>query len=280
MKEKRQVLLKIAKTLNDQHITWAIGGSLLLYLHELTDHFNDIDIMTTEADVHRIDSILSALGTKKTPSIHSKYETKFFYEFEIDGVDIDVMAGMVIVKEGQAYPCDLAVLDIQKNFYMDGILLPTQTLKTWRHYYDLMGRTDKLDLIDEQSFGVVVYCHSKPDKLYLILKHQAGHWSFPKGHKIENETDMVTAKREVKEETGLDVQLVSNQTWHHRFMIDEGVYKKVTYFVGKSHTTSVTLQISEIAEAQWCCYEEALVRLTHIADQKILTNIHHFLNQY
>ena len=50
----------------------------------------------------------------------------------------------------------------------------------------------------EKSCGAIIY---NKNKEVLIVKHNAGHWDFPKGHVEENETEIQTAIREVKEET-------------------------------------------------------------------------------
>ena len=41
--------------------------------------------------------------------------------------------------------------------------------------------------------------------MYLLARHNGGHWSFPKGHVEKNETEKETALREIREETGLNV---------------------------------------------------------------------------
>ena len=52
----------------------------------------------------------------------------------------------------------------------------------------------------------------------LLIKHiKSGYWSFPKGHVENGETEEETAKREIKEETGIDVY------------IDSGFRETVTY---------------------------------------------------
>lgn len=54
----------------------------------------------------------------------------------------------------------------------------------------------------EKSAGAVII----NDKKVLLLHYSSGHWDFPKGHIEKGETELETAKREVKEETGLDIK--------------------------------------------------------------------------
>ena len=53
----------------------------------------------------------------------------------------------------------------------------------------------------EISCGIIVFDGEK----VLLVKHKGGHTSFPKGHVEEGETEEQTAKREVKEELGIDI---------------------------------------------------------------------------
>ena len=57
----------------------------------------------------------------------------------------------------------------------------------------------------EKSCGAVIF--NNEDKV-LIVKHNAGHWDFPKGHMEAGETEKQTALREVKEETKIDIHII------------------------------------------------------------------------
>ena len=46
--------------------------------------------------------------------------------------------------------------------------------------------------------------------LFLLIQQKAGHYGFPKGHVEKNETEVETAIREIKEETGLEVKIYNN----------------------------------------------------------------------
>ena len=62
----------------------------------------------------------------------------------------------------------------------------------------------------EKSCGVIVYRRNQEHIDLLLVKNRyGGHWSFPKGHVEGNETEVQTALREVREETGLEVRLQS-----------------------------------------------------------------------
>ena len=56
----------------------------------------------------------------------------------------------------------------------------------------------------EKSCGAIVLSPDNTNRKVLLIKHEnGGHWAFPKGHVEEGETEVETALREIKEETGL-----------------------------------------------------------------------------
>lgn len=142
------VLSRIAEELNRRNITWAIGASLLLYLKGIASDFSDIDMMIAESDVEDVKEVLLSFGQQKPANPNVQYKTKAFLEFEIDGVDIDVMAGLVIVNEGVEYYFPLEKDQIRDSAKINGTVIPLQSIEQWRTYYQLMGRTGKVDLID------------------------------------------------------------------------------------------------------------------------------------
>lgn len=63
-------------------------------------------------------------------------------------------------------------------------------------------------MLNEKSCGALVYRKYHGNTEILLIKHlNSGHWSFPKGHVEEGETEVETAIREIKEETGIDVMI-------------------------------------------------------------------------
>ena len=148
--KKLEVLGRIGELFNNKEITWAIGASLLLYFEGITDTFHDIDIMVHEDDVAKAKEILLSLGQLCPPNPNAQYTTKYFYEFVIDGVDVDVMAGFTIVCDGKEYDCSLQKQQIEKYIEMNGVRIPLQSISLWREYYRLMKRENKVAMIDNK----------------------------------------------------------------------------------------------------------------------------------
>lgn len=148
---KLKVLSRIAERLNAENLIWAVGASLLLYLKQIADSFHDIDIMAAEDDIERLKSALLDMGELQAPHPNQQYKTRHFYEFVIDGVDVDVMGGFIIVKDGREYDCPFTRSSIFEHVEVNGQSIPLQAVSDWRGYYDLMGREAKVKMIDQFS---------------------------------------------------------------------------------------------------------------------------------
>ncbi|MDI9540250.1 MAG: hypothetical protein QM204_02075 [Bacillota bacterium] len=147
IKEKLEVLAVIADKLNENNITWAIGASSMLYLRNIVQEFDDLDLLIKQEDALKAKEILLKMGTLKE-SVSGSYATKYFYEFLINGVEVDVMAGFKIVKDDIIYDCSLKDEDIKESVIVNGINIPLDSLENWLYYYRLMERAQKVSIIE------------------------------------------------------------------------------------------------------------------------------------
>lgn len=121
-------------------------------------------------------------------------------------------------------------------------------------------------VIVEHSFGIIPLKQEGDVWKVLLILHQGGrHWAFPKGHGNEGETPQQSAIRELKEETGLDIEkllqdkpLQENYRFHRKHEI---VSKSVQYFPALV-TGDLKLQKEEIKDAKWVLLKEASYHLT------------------
>ena len=115
----------------------------------------------------------------------------------------------------------------------------------------------------EKSCGCIIL---KDNQVLLIgAKDDNGKlfWSFPKGHQENGETDIETAIRETKEETGLDVEIsdiTPIKTGH--FIHGGTVYKNILLFIAKPLSYELRLQEEEAEQAKWIQINEAEKYLT------------------
>ncbi len=119
--------------------------------------------------------------------------------------------------------------------------------------------------VEDNSFGIIPR-QKKEEWMVLLILHQKGtHWAFPKGHGCPGETPLESACRELKEETGLDVERVlfekplKEQYYFHRK--GERVCKTVLYYAAEVKGT-LALQEEEIRDSKWVLLKEAAAHLT------------------
>ena len=116
LEEKINLLKRIAHRFKEERIEWALGGSMMLYFKKIVPSFDDIDLMIFFSDVDRVRNILSEMGELKPENPKAKYQTKSFMEFSIEGIDVDVMAVLAIVYEGNVVDCSLEKEQIVEMF--------------------------------------------------------------------------------------------------------------------------------------------------------------------
>lgn len=132
---------------------------------------------------------------------------------------------------------------------------------------------DDISLLDnllgkqEKSCGAVIFNGGK-----ILVEHMhKGHYSLPKGHVEKFDKDYVaTAKREIKEETSLDVEIIDPSTnYHIEYSPKEGVAKKVVFFLATSEKTETIPQLEEVSQCYWLSANDAIRTLSHDSDKTI-----------
>ena len=116
-----------------------------------------------------------------------------------------------------------------------------------------------MELKKEKSCGCIIL---KDGKVLLIYEKIGQYWGFPKGHIENNETEIETAKREVKEEVGLDVEIDKEKRYELNYITDKGIDKTTVLYIAKPKSEKVVMQESEVEEVQWYDYETALNMLS------------------
>lgn len=119
----------------------------------------------------------------------------------------------------------------------------------------------------EKSCGCIVMHKDK----VLLVKHNKGHWDFPKGHVEEGETEKQTAIREVKEETNVNVQILSDKKYQTNYIIkDKNIDKDVIFFLAKPLNLNQKPQLEEVSISEWKKFEDALEVITFERSRNIL----------
>lgn len=121
----------------------------------------------------------------------------------------------------------------------------------------------------EFSAGGIVFKNSH----VLLTKHsQNKHWSFPKGLIDPGQTSKEAALREVKEEGGVEAEILDKVGYskYVYFLNGEKIFKVVTYFLMKYKSGSIKDHDWEVEEAGWYEVEDALKQLTFSQDKELL----------
>lgn len=77
-------------------------------------------------------------------------------------------------------------------------------------------------MLKEKSAGVIVYRLGENQEInYFMLYHGGDYWNFPKGHVEEGESEGEAAVREMKEETGINVEIIDGWRQQTQFFFKE-----------------------------------------------------------
>ena len=105
----------------------------------------------------------------------------------------------------------------------------------------------------EKSCGTIVI----KDNKVLIIKHNKGHYGFPKGHMEKGENEIETAIRETKEETNIDVIVDENKRYEVNYITSDNIDKTVVFFLAIPKNSNIIPQENEISEVLWIGIDKA-----------------------
>jgi 8-oxo-dGTP pyrophosphatase MutT (NUDIX family) len=144
-----------------------------------------------------------------------------------------------------------------------------------KEYFDY-----KLDCFYERSCGAIAFKKVNSAVKFLLIKNKrSSNWSFPKGHIEVGETDEQTAIREVKEETGIDIDIIRGFKGKSVYQIQGKIEKTVYIFAARAKTTDITIQQEEIESYKWADYRSAMKSLKFDNDRSILWRANTFLRK-
>lgn len=130
--------------------------------------------------------------------------------------------------------------------------------------------------VERSSGGLVVRSEGGSPSVVMIATRGKTRWGLPKGAANGGETREAAAVREVKEETGLDAEIVSHlDTIEYFFRAGETlIHKFVDFYLMVFRGGELQPQLSEVDDAAWFPLEQAVDRSSFPSEKKILE---HFL---
>lgn len=175
-----------------------------------------------------------------------------------------------------AYPdFPKAVLTPDVSFLRDVEKMFLDRYESAEKYAEIIGLSeDEIALLSnllgkqEKSCGAVVFHQGK-----VLIEHmKKGHYSIPKGHVEEIDTDEIaTARREIKEETGLAVKFVPGFKSVTDYSPKEGVAKRVVFFIAESMSERTICQPEEVQDIYWLSPADAMRVISHDSDKAVVT---------
>ena len=135
----------------------------------------------------------------------------------------------------------------------------------------------------EKSCGAVLYKRDRDSIKYLLLHYGAGHWDLPKGHMEKNEKEEETAAREIREETGIELDNLEFKDGFHEVVNyyfkkeEDTVFKEVVYFIAQSATDKIELSNEHIGYA-WLSFDHAHNKLTYNTTKDLLAKANKFIS--
>lgn len=130
----------------------------------------------------------------------------------------------------------------------------------------------------EKSCGALIVRQEDRKTQFLIIRQIQGHWCFPKGHVEGNETEHETAAREIREETGLQVDFIDGFREKTEYSPAPGTVKEVVYFLARPTGGKEKIQKSELKDMAWADPVGALAALTYDSDAELLKKAYAFLS--
>ncbi len=131
-----------------------------------------------------------------------------------------------------------------------------------------------------KSCGFIVYKAENNENFYLIIKSHNGDVGFPKGHMEPGESELQTAIRELKEETGMDVDTIHDFRYQIEYPLPRvpDAMKQTVYFLGKCASDDIIIQETEVASAEFVTYDKAIEKLTFEETKIMLRKANDIIN--
>lgn len=134
----------------------------------------------------------------------------------------------------------------------------------------------------EKSCGAIII-HKFQDRYKVLLINfisgKNSFWGFPKGHMENGETEFETAFREIKEEVGLEVDLIKEFREFTYFSMKPGSTLEAVYYGALSDSTETIPQEGEVEKTLWVDFEEAFEYLSFDCDKDILSKFKNFCEE-
>ena len=155
---KLRTLQKVGKALKTSGVRFCVGGSAMLYRNGLAEQFNDVDLLVESSHAKKAEAVLLSLGREEEAKSSPAFATDIFRSYLVDGVGVDMMAGLKIRCGEQMYSHRLTEDSFADRWPVWGEMLPFAALEEWCALYHLMpGKAHKAEAIKAHLKSSGVY---------------------------------------------------------------------------------------------------------------------------
>lgn len=148
----------------------------------------------------------------------------------------------------------------------------------------------------ERSAGAIIARDTPKGRVYLLLKHnlrggfsrnssdkkEDGHWDFPKGHIEEGEEEIDTARREIREESGItQLEFIDGFKETIEYYVGQNGEKRqkfVYFFLAKTNEEKIIIS-NEHQDSKWLVFNEAMELATYPDTKKLLKQADDFIQR-
>lgn len=140
----QEVLAEIAGRFNREGLLWGAGASLVLFHFGLQSLPKDIDLFVSSESWERAEKILRSLGSYEGARPSDIFPSRFFAEFSVRGIGVDLICGFRIRHKEGIYEYFFDESSLSSRMEVLGQIVPICSPEEWLLLYALMpGREEK-----------------------------------------------------------------------------------------------------------------------------------------
>jgi 8-oxo-dGTP pyrophosphatase MutT (NUDIX family) len=150
-----------------------------------------------------------------------------------------------------------------------------------------MGSQERITTMDQVSAGGVAFRWKDVDPEVVIVRVKPKlRWQLPKGIVDEGETPQVTAVREVREEAGVQTELIklieTIEYWYRSVKYGKPVryHKFVHFYLLQYKSGEVLDHDQEVEEARWVSIDEAMELLEFKNEREVVEKARRMIQEW